>query len=49
MIIKRHAAPNIFDEAPKDTLCVVEDYYGHELERWIQRSDDTEHPRWEKI
>lgn len=48
-LIRRMDQPNKFDHVPKQTLCVVEDRYGNERERWIQRSENLENPRWERI
>lgn len=47
MKIIRHAEPNIYDEAPKGTICIV--IPEETGEQYIQRSDDSEKPKWEKI
>lgn len=49
-IIIRHAAPNEWDEAEKGTICrVILNSLDGTTAEYIQRSDDAEKPRWEKI
>jgi hypothetical protein len=48
-IIIRHAPPSILDEADKGTYCHVINVMNMVVEEYIQRSDDPEKPRWEKI
>ncbi|HVW99247.1 MAG TPA: hypothetical protein VHA52_02235 [Candidatus Babeliaceae bacterium] len=48
MNIIRHAAPNIYDQAPYGTICeVIVDHQRVAL--YIQRSKDEDRPEWEKI
>lgn len=52
-VIARYGKPNEFDHADKGTICRV--YFdminsnGDIFEEYIQRSDDSEKPKWEKI
>jgi hypothetical protein len=57
-IIIRHAQPNKFDQASKGTICRVINSMNKVntttldneiIEEYIQRSDDCENPRWEKV
>jgi hypothetical protein len=46
--IVRHSSPNIYDQAPQGTRCkVIVDH--KEVELYIQRSEDEDTPRWEKL
>ena len=45
--IIRHSAPTQYDHAQKGTVCIVKPEQGGE--QYIQRSDDPEKPKWEKI
>jgi len=54
-VIARYSTPNKYDQADKGTICQVynEDNKmnsdGELYESYIQRSDDSEKPKWEKI
>ena len=47
MKIVRHSEPNQYDQAPKGTICVV--IPEETGDQYIQRSDDSNNPRWEKV
>ena len=47
--IYRHAQPNIYDQLPVNTVCHVIDQWDTIIEAWVQRSSNTQEPRWEKI
>jgi len=49
LVIYRHAAPNQYDQHMINTICIVQDQWGKEVEQWLQRSADASIPRWEKI
>jgi len=49
-IIKRYYRPGEYDQHAKGTICQVLSNHGDEIYvEYIQRSDDPEKPRWEKI